>query len=65
MILHTGKYLNVIQQCNQVVVSPNAEEIVYTLDETQYVEKIKQSFTFASKKLVDLLMEEMDLMGRL
>uniref|UniRef100_T1JH36 Gamma-tubulin complex component 2 n=1 Tax=Strigamia maritima TaxID=126957 RepID=T1JH36_STRMM len=65
MILRTGKYLNVIRQCGKVIQCPYAEEIVFTKKECQYVECIEKAYEFASKKLLDLLIEESDLMGRL
>ncbi|XP_076348938.1 gamma-tubulin complex component 2-like isoform X2 [Tachypleus tridentatus] len=65
MILRTGKYLNVIRQCGNDIKFPDAEHIVYTVTERQYVEKIETAYKFASKKLLDLLMEGSDLMGRL
>ena len=44
---------------------PDAEEIIYTLREREYVDKIEKAYDYASKTLLDLLMEEKDLMGRL
>ncbi|KAG8222679.1 hypothetical protein J437_LFUL015876, partial [Ladona fulva] len=62
VILRTGKYLNVIRKA---VKSPQAEEIVYTIKQRQYVEAIERAYLFASKTLLDLLMEENHLMKRL
>ncbi|XP_028391404.1 gamma-tubulin complex component 2-like [Dendronephthya gigantea] len=64
-ILSTGKYLNVIRQCGRDVQCPDAEEIIYTLREREYVDRIEKAYDYASKTLLDLLMEEKDLMGRL
>lgn len=64
-ILSTGKYLNVIRQCGQNVQCPNADEIIYTLHEREYVEKIEKAYGYASKTLLDLLMDERALMDRL
>ncbi|XP_078663652.1 gamma-tubulin complex component 2-like [Branchiostoma floridae x Branchiostoma belcheri] len=64
-ILSTGKYLNVIRQCGRDVKCPAAEEIVYTLKERQYVEQIEKAYNYASRVLLDLLMEEKELMARL
>ncbi|XP_013411271.1 gamma-tubulin complex component 2 [Lingula anatina] len=64
-ILNTGKYLNVVRLCGRDVKCPNAEEIVYTIKERQYVEHIERAYAFASKVLLELLMEEKELMGRL
>jgi len=44
---------------------PHAEEIVYTIKERQYVEAIEKAYHFASKTLLNLLMQENDLLGRL
>jgi hypothetical protein len=44
---------------------PHAEEIVYTIKERQYVEAIEKAYHFASITLLNLLMQENDLMGRL
>ncbi|KAK7794541.1 hypothetical protein R5R35_009664 [Gryllus longicercus] len=65
MILRTGKYLNVIQQCGKNVKPPKAEPLVYAITERQYVEVIETAYSFASKTLLQLVMEENDLMGRL
>ncbi|PNF14012.1 Gamma-tubulin complex component 2 [Cryptotermes secundus] len=65
VILRTGKYLNVIRQCGKNVKSPQAEEIVYTIKKRQYVEAIEKAYHFASITLLQLLMQENDLMGRL
>lgn len=64
-ILSTGKYLNVFRQCGQNVQCPNADEIIYTLNEREYVEKIEKAYSYASKTLLDLLMDERALMARL
>lgn len=65
MILRTGKYLNVIRQSGKDVKCPDSTKIVYTLNERLYVETIGKAYNFASKRLLDLLMEEKDMMGRL
>lgn len=44
---------------------PFAEEIVYTIKERQYFEQIEKAYNYASKLLLDLLMEEKELMARL
>ena len=44
---------------------PNADEIIYTLHEREYVEKIEKAYGYASKTLLDLLMDERALMDRL
>lgn len=54
-----------ISLSGQDVNFPDAEAIVYTLNEREYVEKIEKSYHFSSKKLLDLLLQEKDLLGRL
>lgn len=44
---------------------PTAQEIVYTIKEKQYFEHIEKAYDYASKLLLDLLMEEKELMPRL
>lgn len=65
MILRTGKYLNVIRQCGKPVSCPDAKAIVYTMRESQYVEYIEPAYHFASKKLLEVLMDDADLKRRL
>ncbi|GFY00608.1 gamma-tubulin complex component 2 [Trichonephila clavipes] len=65
MILRTGKYLNVIRQCGKPVNCPDAKAIVYTMRESQYVEYIEPAYHFASKKLLEVLMDDADLKRRL
>ncbi|KAJ8868461.1 hypothetical protein PR048_029989 [Dryococelus australis] len=64
-ILRTGKYLNVIRQCGKNVKMPQDLNIVYTIKERRYIEAINSAYLFASKTLLQLLMEENDLLGRL
>ncbi|XP_071958685.1 gamma-tubulin complex component 2-like isoform X2 [Antedon mediterranea] len=64
-ILSTGKYLNVIRQCGRSPACPIAEEILYTLNEREYVDQIEKTFSHASQELIDLLMQERELMARL
>lgn len=65
VILKTGKYLNVIRQCGKNVKSPQTQKLKYTLSEREYYEAIEQAYCFASQTLLNLLMKEYDLMGRL
>ena len=44
---------------------PDAEEIIYTLREREYVEKIEKAYNYASKFLLELMMDEKELMARL
>eukprot|EP00118_Oscarella_pearsei_P007621 m.37909 g.37909 ORF g.37909 m.37909 type:complete len:927 (+) comp32477_c0_seq6:89-2869(+) len=65
MVLRTGKYLNVTRECGRDVHCPGAKEIVYTLKERIYVDQIEEAYGFASAQLLDLLLREKDLLGRL
>ncbi|XP_034250701.1 gamma-tubulin complex component 2-like isoform X2 [Thrips palmi] len=65
VILRTGKYLNVIRQCGKNVKPPQTQKLKYTLSEREYCEAIEQAYCFASQTLLNLLMKEYDLMGRL
>jgi len=47
------------------VKAPQSREMKYTLLEREYYEMIEQAYLFASQTLLDLLMRENDLMGRL
>ncbi|XP_014667456.1 PREDICTED: gamma-tubulin complex component 2-like [Priapulus caudatus] len=64
-LLNTGKYLNVVRQCGQDVKFPGAQEIVYTMQEREYTVQIEKAYNFASKMLLDLLIQDKDLIGRL
>ncbi|XP_062330032.1 gamma-tubulin complex component 2 isoform X2 [Osmerus eperlanus] len=64
-ILSTGKYLNVVRECGRDVTCPDAKEVLYTLKERAYVEQIEKSYNYASKVLLDFLMEEKELVLRL
>lgn len=64
-ILNTGKYLNVVRLCGRDVQCPSAEEILYTLKERKYYEQIEKAYSYASKLLLNLLMEENELLARL
>jgi len=44
---------------------PDAHEMMYTIKERQYFEHIDKAYNYASKLLLDLLMQELDLMARL
>lgn len=64
MILRAGKYLNVILQCGKLLDNP-LPTIQYHKDERKYIDVIEQSYTFASRKLLELIMDEQDLLGHL
>ncbi|XP_059954348.1 gamma-tubulin complex component 2 isoform X2 [Mesoplodon densirostris] len=63
--LLAGKYLNVVRECGHDVTCPVAKEVIYTLKERAYVEQIEKAFNYASKVLLDFLMEEKELVARL
>lgn len=44
---------------------PDAKEVLYTLKERAYVEQIEKAYNYASKVLLDFLMEEKELVSRL
>ncbi|KAL3198114.1 hypothetical protein MRX96_014548 [Rhipicephalus microplus] len=65
-ILMTGKYQNVILQCGQrTALCASDEQLRYSLDERDYTEKIDKVYHEASRLLLNLLMDKVDLMGRL
>ncbi|XP_060951053.1 gamma-tubulin complex component 2-like [Limanda limanda] len=64
-ILSTGKYLNVVRECRRDVTWPDAKEVLYTLKERAYEEQIEKAYNYASKVLLDFLMEEKELVSRL
>lgn len=67
IILRTGKYLNVIRECGKRVVFNHSQanlKFSHT-DEQNYVNIITDAYTFASKALLELIMDDNDLMGHL
>lgn len=42
-----------------------AKEVVYTLKEREYVEQIEKAYNYASKVLLDFLMDEKELVAHL
>lgn len=60
-----GKYLNVVRECGRDVTCPDAKEVLYTLKERAYVEQIEKAYNYASRVLLDFLMEEKELVSRL
>ncbi|XP_064489930.1 gamma-tubulin complex component 2-like [Ornithodoros turicata] len=66
-ILTTGKYRNVIRQCatgGKSIELPK-EHLCYSVNEREYSEKIDSTYGLASRTLLNLLMRNLDLMGRL
>ncbi|XP_071055793.1 gamma-tubulin complex component 2-like isoform X1 [Onthophagus taurus] len=64
IILRAGKYLNVIRQCGKTL-NHKVETIEYKLEEKHYIEAIENAYKIASQTLLDLVMKEQDLVGRL
>ena len=67
VILRTGKYLNVIRECGKRVTSNQSQaslKFSHT-DEQNYVNIISDAYAFASKALLELIMDDNDLMGHL
>lgn len=54
-----------VRECGHDVTCPVAKEIIYTLKERAYVEQIEKAFNYASKVLLDFLMEEKELVAHL
>lgn len=67
IILRTGKYLNVIRECGKRVVFNHSQANLKFShsDEHNYVNIINDAYTFASKALLELIMDDNDLMGHL
>uniref|UniRef100_A0A3Q3W4B6 Gamma-tubulin complex component n=1 Tax=Mola mola TaxID=94237 RepID=A0A3Q3W4B6_MOLML len=67
-ILSTGKNEQKKEtnlRCGRDVTCPDAKEVLYTLKERAYVEQIEKAYNYASKVLLDFLMEEKELVSRL
>jgi gamma-tubulin complex component 2 len=64
IILKAGKYLNVIRQCGKPVKN-KIRPILYKIEEKHYIEAIENAYKFASQTLLDLVVKEKDLLGRL
>ena len=64
-ILCSGKYLNVVRECGREVGYPEAQQMQYSVHERQYIEQIEAAHTHASRKLLDLILVERDLLGYL
>ncbi|CAH1100461.1 unnamed protein product [Psylliodes chrysocephalus] len=64
IILKAGKYLNVIRQCGKQVKN-KVLPIQYKIEEKHYIEAIEKAYMFASQTLLDLVIIEKDLIGRL
>ncbi|XP_015834942.1 gamma-tubulin complex component 2 isoform X1 [Tribolium castaneum] len=64
IILKAGKYLNVIRQCGKPVKN-KIRPILYKIEEKHYIEAIENAYKFASQTLLELVVKEKDLLGRL
>ncbi|XP_023342310.1 gamma-tubulin complex component 2 [Eurytemora carolleeae] len=64
-ILRTGKYLNVIQQCEKQVHWPPLENLEYLSNPEDYEPLIEKAHIFASATLLELLVKDRDLIGHL
>ncbi|KAL3266582.1 hypothetical protein HHI36_010746 [Cryptolaemus montrouzieri] len=63
-ILKAGKYLNVIRQCGKSH-KTQLLSIQYKIEEKHYIEAIEKAYVSASQTLLDLVIKEEDLIGRL
>jgi len=64
-ILRTGKYLNVILQCEKTVEWPETQSIEYLPNPESYRPIVEKAHAFASATLLELLVKDRDLLGHL
>ncbi|XP_076621442.1 gamma-tubulin complex component 2 isoform X1 [Colletes latitarsis] len=64
-ILRTGKYFNVIRQCGKTIQWGKQEPLVYQHQGQKYIATIDRAYFEAAKTLLEVLIHENDLMGRL
>ncbi|XP_015599336.1 gamma-tubulin complex component 2 isoform X2 [Cephus cinctus] len=64
-ILRTGKYFNVIRQCGKTVQWGKQEPLVYQHRGQKYIAAIDRAYSEAARTLLEVLIHENDLMGRL
>ncbi|XP_012273660.1 gamma-tubulin complex component 2 isoform X2 [Orussus abietinus] len=64
-ILRTGKYFNVIRQCGKTVQWGKQEPLVYQQRGQNYIAAIDRAYSEAARTLLEVLIQENDLMGRL
>ncbi|XP_051155643.1 gamma-tubulin complex component 2-like isoform X1 [Leptopilina boulardi] len=64
-ILRTGKYFNVIRQCGKTVQYGKQEPLVYQHRDQKYITIIDRAYSEAARTLLEVLIQENDLMGRL
>lgn len=67
VILRTGKYLNVVRECGKrVIFNQFQADLKFShTDEQNYINVITDAYSFASKALLELIMDDNDLMGHL
>ncbi|KAG7187912.1 hypothetical protein KM043_013877 [Ampulex compressa] len=64
-VLRTGKYFNVIRQCGKTVQWGRQEPLIYEYQGHGYIAAIDRAYLEAAKTLLEVLIQENDLMGRL
>ncbi|XP_014217679.1 gamma-tubulin complex component 2-like isoform X2 [Copidosoma floridanum] len=64
-ILRTGKYFNVIRQCGKTVQWGKQEPLVYQHRDQKFIATIDRAYLEAARTLLEVLIQENDLMGRL
>ncbi|GBG30056.1 Gamma-tubulin complex component 2 [Hondaea fermentalgiana] len=64
-ILTTGKYLNVVRECGRWVENTCAERIPYSDESHAYDQIVSRAHDFASRTLLNLLLQEEKLFARL
>ena len=64
-ILCSGKYLNVVWECGKELGATPAQPMQYSVHERGYIEQIEAAHSQASRKLLDLILVEKDLLGYL
>ncbi|XP_033216784.1 gamma-tubulin complex component 2 isoform X3 [Belonocnema kinseyi] len=64
-IIRTGKYFNVIRQCGKTVQWGKQEPLVYQHRDQKYIAAIDRAYSEAARTLLEVLIQENDLMGRL
>ncbi|XP_076230836.1 gamma-tubulin complex component 2 isoform X2 [Calliopsis andreniformis] len=64
-ILRTGKYFNVIRQCGKTIQWGKQEPLIYQHQGQKYIAAIDRAYSEAAKTLLEVLIHENDLMGRL
>uniref|UniRef100_A0A183SXZ1 Gamma-tubulin complex component n=1 Tax=Schistocephalus solidus TaxID=70667 RepID=A0A183SXZ1_SCHSO len=62
-ILKTGKYLNVVQQCDNSIKFCDPEEINFSETDQNFMNQIDRAHAFASKSLLQLIIKQKDLKG--